>query len=244
MTETGYSASRRENRDSRLSASRPLRRRLDPAVWSWLVLAVDPARIRWTTSAMAAALALCTSLASAAPSDTSQRLAALEKDPKIVELAKEPLTRCHTALDRAQAARAAGDAPQALALEALAGDELEVAQAVIRAVALEVTLASLEHRALDLERQVTQTEILVENSIAMRERRRRMLDELKANRQAAAHPPKTAPAASATPAQTKPAAKPAAKPAPDSAKPAAKPAPDSAKPAAKPAASSKLPGAN
>lgn len=167
------------------------------------------------------------------PSAIEQRLKALESTEERKALLREPAEKARKALKRVVDARTAGDAAHAVELASLADDWVRLAANVVRAVELEKNLATQHDELTKLEQNRRRNEILLEATIAQRERTREELQRIKASHaaqdaQTVAPPPASKEASKKRAPSQKPPAKaptvPAAPSAPNSsAKPSVKP---------------------
>lgn len=109
------------------------------------------------------------------PTIIEQRLAALESKPEQKQLIAEPAASARKALERIKNAHATGDVPFALELGALAKDYVDYASDVVRASELEQELVQVQKELVDVEQKRRRTEILVEETVAHRERSKQEL---------------------------------------------------------------------
>jgi organic radical activating enzyme len=112
------------------------------------------------------------------PTIIEQRLAALESKPEQKSLIAGPAASARKALERIKNAHATGDVPFALELGALAKDYVDYASDVVRASELEKELVQVQKELLDVEQKRQRTEILVEETVAHRERSKQELHRL------------------------------------------------------------------
>lgn len=136
------------------------------------------------------------------PSVIEQQLSQLESDPAKKSLTTEPVASARKALERVKNAQAAGDAPHAIELLALARTYLTLATDLSRAAALESALAQVHKRTTELEQKRRSAEALLEETISHRERARAELQRL---REEPATPPLPAQKPEAAKASIKPA---------------------------------------
>jgi hypothetical protein len=105
------------------------------------------------------------------------RVQELTKDATGARLLDAPLSEVRRTLVRIRDARAANDAAHATELTALADDWLAVAEDMQRAVALEQERAKLDRRVLELRETISRSELLLEETVAGRERIRQQLEQ-------------------------------------------------------------------
>lgn len=150
-------------------------------------------------SAASAAVAL----AAGAGDDRKVALAQLRiLDAKLAKkpILKEPVSRAHTALARAQDARAASDETHATLLDGLAREWAESGAELLRASDLEADANEAHRRATEAEAKAVRARALLEETVARRGRAAAQLKELE----------KSAVPAAAAPARAEPKKKPAA----------------------------------
>lgn len=104
------------------------------------------------------------------------RLGELSKDPARARLLEAPLSQVRRTLSRIRDARAANDAAHAAELTALAAEWLAVADDMVRATTLEQQRMELDKRILTLRESVSRSELLLEETVASRERVRQQLE--------------------------------------------------------------------
>lgn len=109
------------------------------------------------------------------PASIEQRLKALETTPERQAMVREPVSQARKALKRLADARAAGDAPHAVQLTALANDWATLAANVVKAAELEKEVAAQQAKLTELDQKRRRTETLLEATIAQRERTRQEL---------------------------------------------------------------------
>jgi hypothetical protein len=114
------------------------------------------------------------------PSAIELRLKQLESSPEKKAFVAEPCRNARAALKRVADARAAGDASHAVELAALANDWAKVASDQLRSVELDAALKKQQARALESEQKRRRTEILLEATIAQRERSAEQLRRVQA----------------------------------------------------------------
>jgi hypothetical protein len=108
----------------------------------------------------------------------------LEKPAGQAAKLKQPLDAAKSALNRARDARAAGDVEHGVELEALAFDHITIARDLLRAIALEASLSKAQTNYTETEKALRQTEILLETTVAQRERAKAELLQSRAERDA------------------------------------------------------------
>jgi hypothetical protein len=112
------------------------------------------------------------------------QIAQLEKPAGQAANLKQPLDAAKSALNRARDARAAGDVEHGVELEALAFDTITMARDLLRAMALEASLSKAQTDYTATETALRQTEILLETTVAQRERTKAELLQSRAERDA------------------------------------------------------------
>ncbi len=112
------------------------------------------------------------------------QIAELEKPAGQAANLKQPLDAAKSALNRARDARAAGDVEHGVELEALAFDHITMARDLLRAMALEASLNKAQTDYTATETALRQTEILLETTVAQRERTKAELLQSRAERDA------------------------------------------------------------
>ncbi|HEY5957117.1 MAG TPA: hypothetical protein VIV60_11210 [Polyangiaceae bacterium] len=109
------------------------------------------------------------------PSVIELRLKQLEASPENKTIVAEACRNARQALKRVVDARTAGDATHAVELAALANDWAKVAADVLRSVELDRELKAQQTRLSELEQKRRRAEILLEATVAQRERTREEL---------------------------------------------------------------------
>ncbi len=110
------------------------------------------------------------------------RLAELRQDPARAKLLATPLGRVEATLARVRDARAANDTNAASQLILLAKEWLAIAEVRLRAERLEQERAAVDKKVLALLDTVSRTEILLEETLAARERTREQLERFRAQK--------------------------------------------------------------
>jgi len=138
------------------------------------------------------ALFVAAPTASAEPSRDASQIAArvreLGKDPEQRKLLAAQLRKVEATLERIRNARAANDSRAATQLTSLAGEWLEVAELSLRAAQRERERAAADKKVLELVDTVSRTEILLEETLAARERTRKQLERFRAEKRSQAQP--------------------------------------------------------
>lgn len=160
--------------------------RLDLSAGSWLLPPVQASLARLFLGLPIAATLLCVPRGASAddndPSAIELRLKALETTPEKSAITRAPVASARQAIKRLLDARAAGDAAHAIELAALADDWAKLAANVLRAIELEKELATLQDRLTSVEQKRRRTEILIEATVAQRERTREELGRVKSEK--------------------------------------------------------------
>jgi hypothetical protein len=112
------------------------------------------------------------------------QISALEKPAEQAKLLKQPLDAARKVLSRAEDARAAGDVEHGIEFEALAFDYVTIAKDMLRATELEASLRAAQTELTRTETARRQTEILLEVTVAQRERTKAELMRWRAERDA------------------------------------------------------------
>lgn len=160
--------------------------RLDLSAGSWLLPPVQALLLRHWFVWPIAATALFLSNGAAAddndPSTLEQRLKTLESTPEKQVTTRAAVSNARKAIQRVLDARAAGDVAHAVELAALAADWANLGANLLRAIELEKELVTLQDRLTEVEQKRRRTEILIEATVAQRERAREELERLKAEK--------------------------------------------------------------
>jgi hypothetical protein len=125
------------------------------------------------------------------PRDASQiaaRVRELGKDPGQMKLLAAQLRKVEATLERVRNARVANDSRTAAQLTLLAGEWLEVAELSLRATQAERQRAAVDKKVLELVDTVSRTEILLEETLAARERTREQLERFRAQKRTQPQP--------------------------------------------------------
>ncbi len=133
--------------------------------------------------ALALSLAVGASATNGSDRDVATKIVSeLSAQPKQAALAREPLAKAKSALERAADARAAGDHVHGARLEALAREWAETGTDLVRAAAVENELADVQKQLTDTETRLVRARALIEETVARRARAKHELDELEAER--------------------------------------------------------------
>ena len=100
----------------------------------------------------------------------------LEKDPDKRALAREPLSKCRAALDRAARMRAAGDEAHARVADTVAQAWLDAARELVRTAEIEATSQKAQADASAAGKQVERARALVEEAMMQNGRVRAQLE--------------------------------------------------------------------
>ncbi|MDC0682580.1 hypothetical protein [Sorangium atrum] len=107
-------------------------------------------------------------------------IAASGPSPSAARVVAEPVAQAKRALQRAQGARAAGDAAHARQLDAVALEWAETARTLLRAAAAEATAVEAAKRAREVETKLERARALLEETQARRGRAAAELDRIEA----------------------------------------------------------------
>jgi hypothetical protein len=132
-------------------------------------------------AALLVALLLPAMLLAEQPADRNQaeaKIEAIAKDQTLRKLAAEPLKRARAALQRSEAARAAGDHFHGSMLDSLALEWASAADAVARSAGIEREADELQRKVAEAETKVIRARALLEETIARRGRARERLEAL------------------------------------------------------------------